>query len=188
MVIMAPSDAEECRKMLTTGYQYDGPAAVRYPRGMAVGASDNSTLDALPIGKAKLIRKGEKLAILSFGCMLDSCRNIAEHLNASLIDMRFIKPIDENLLLKLVEQHTHFVTVEENAVAGGAGSAVNEFLARQQIQIPLLNIGLPDKFIEHGSRDEVLAIAGLNEKEVEQKILHWLDGNDAQNANTGQIP
>ena len=187
MLIMAPADAEECRKMLTTGFQYDGPAAVRYPREVASG-THSSALEVLPIGKARVIREGRKLAILSFGCMLEACKEIASKMNASLIDMRFIKPIDEKLVLELVEKHSHLVTVEENAVAGGAGSAVNEFLAQQQIQLPVLNIGLPDKFIDHGSREDVLSAAGLGTKEMLEKIQHWLEQDLSGLSNTGQIP
>ena len=182
IIIMAPSSAEECRKMLTTGYQYNGPAAVRYPRGIAAGSTDNSTLETVPIGQARLVRKGEKIAILSFGSMLDTCSKVAEQMNASLVDMRFIKPLDKELLLELAEKHSHLVTVEENAISGGAGSAVNEFFAVHPI--PILNIGLPDKFFEHGSRNDVLAMAGLSENGISEQILHWLKNGVTESASS----
>jgi 1-deoxy-D-xylulose-5-phosphate synthase len=187
MVIMAPSDADECRKMLTTGFQHNGPAAVRYPRDVAVENNRPSLLETLPIGKARMVREGSKLALLSFGCMLDRCLAIGEQLDATVVDMRFIKPLDEELLLKLTETHDHFVTVEENALAGGAGSAVTELLAGRNIYLPMLGIGLPDRFIDHGSRDDVLASAGLSQAAILQKIQEWLGMNAAQPQKTRHI-
>ncbi|MBN1378486.1 MAG: 1-deoxy-D-xylulose-5-phosphate synthase [Gammaproteobacteria bacterium] len=174
IIIMAPSSADECRKMLTTGFRYNGPAAVRYPRDIASETNYESTLETLPLGKARLVREAGKLALLSFGCMLERCLPIAEQLDATLVDMRFIKPLDEELLLKLVATHDQFVTLEENSVAGGAGSAVNELLAAHNFQFPVLNIGLPDRFIDHGSRDDVLAHAGLSVEGILRQIHQWL--------------
>jgi 1-deoxy-D-xylulose-5-phosphate synthase len=187
MVIMAPSDADECRKMLTTGFQYNGPAAVRYPRDTAVETRRPAILESLPISKARLLREGHKLALLSFGCMLDRCLAIAGQLDASVADMRFIKPLDRDLILKLVETHDYLVTVEENALAGGAGSAVTELLAGNNIYTPVLNIGLPDRFIDHGARDDLLAYAGLSQDNILRTIQEWLALNVEQSKKTGQI-
>ena len=162
MVIMAPSDENECRQMLYTGYQYPGPAAVRYPRGSGTGIAADDAMQLLAIGKAKLVRQGEKLAILAFGTLLQACQHAAELLNATLVDMRFVKPLDEALLRQLATSHGHFVTIEDNAVSGGAGSAVNEFVAAQALSVRCSNLGLPDCFIKHGSQEEMYAELGLD--------------------------
>jgi 1-deoxy-D-xylulose-5-phosphate synthase len=144
-------------------------------------------LESLPIGKARLLREGHKLALLSFGCMLDRCLAIAGQLDASVADMRFIKPLDRDLILKLVETHDYLVTVEENALAGGAGSAVTELLAGNNIYTPVLNIGLPDRFIDHGARDDLLAYAGLSQDNILRTIQEWLALNVEQSKKTSQI-
>ncbi|WP_266159616.1 1-deoxy-D-xylulose-5-phosphate synthase [Dyella silvatica] len=162
MVIMAPSDENECRMMLSTGFQYDGPAAVRYPRGTGPGTPISKELGTLPIGKAELRRRGHSLAILSFGSMLAPAAVIAAEFNATLVNMRFVKPLDEAMLLELAKTHDAFVTLEDNAIAGGAGSGVAECLAAHGIVKPILHLGLPDVYLEHGSRDEVLTMAGLD--------------------------
>ncbi|MFA6228792.1 MAG: 1-deoxy-D-xylulose-5-phosphate synthase [Rhodanobacter sp.] len=162
MMIMAPADENECRMMLSTGYQHPGPAAIRYPRGTGLGAALRPQLDTLPIGKAELRRRGRGLALLSFGAMLAPAATIAAELDASLINMRFIKPLDEALILDLAKSHDAFVTLEDNAVAGGAGSAVAECLAAHGITLSILHLGLPDVYLEHGSREEVLSMAGLD--------------------------
>jgi 1-deoxy-D-xylulose-5-phosphate synthase len=162
MLIMAPADENECRMMLSTGFQYHGPAAVRYPRGSGPGAALHKELDTLPIGKAELRRRGHGLAILSFGAMLAPATEIAAELDASLVNMRFVKPLDEALILELAKSHDAFVTLEDNAIAGGAGSAVAECLAAHGIVKPILHLGLPDVYLEHGSREEVLSMAGLD--------------------------
>ncbi|RDS84587.1 1-deoxy-D-xylulose-5-phosphate synthase [Dyella monticola] len=162
MLIMAPADEDECRSMLTTGFLHPGPAAIRYPRGGGPGAAVRSTLDALPIGQAEVRRRGHRLALLSFGAMLATAEEIAEEIDATLVNMRFVKPLDETLLLELATRHDAFVTLEDNAIAGGAGSAVAECLAAHGMSVPMLLLGLPDVYLEHGSRDEVLSEAGLD--------------------------
>ena len=159
---MAPADENECRMMLSTGFQHHGPAAVRYPRGTGPGAAIHQQLDTLPIGKAELRRRGHGLALLSFGAMLAPAATIAAELDATLVNMRFIKPLDDTLILELAKTHDGFVTLEDNAVAGGAGSAVAECLAAHGITLPILHLGLPDVYLEHGSREEVLSMAGLD--------------------------
>ncbi len=161
-VIMAPADENECRTMLSTGFQYAGPAAVRYPRGSGPGIAVQKNLATLPIGKAELRRRGRGLALLSFGVMLAPAAIIAGELDATLVNMRFVKPLDEAMIVELARTHDGFVTLEDNAIAGGAGSAVAECLAAHGIVKPILHLGLPDVYLEHGSRDEVLAMAGLD--------------------------
>jgi len=170
MLIMAPSDERECRLMLSTGYQHKGPAAVRYPRGTGTGIAAGEDLETIDIGKAKIVRTGEKLAILSFGSTLSAAASVAIALNASLIDMRFIKPLDEALIIQLAQNHERFVTVEDNAVLGGAGSAVSEFLNQQNIRMDLLQLGLPDIYQEHASREELLAEAGIDSVGIQKAI------------------
>ncbi|HWS40399.1 MAG TPA: transketolase C-terminal domain-containing protein, partial [Arenimonas sp.] len=170
MLIMAPSDERECRLMLSTGYQHKGPAAVRYPRGTGTGITAGEDLETIDIGKAKIVRTGEKLAILSFGSTLSATASVAIALNASLIDMRFIKPLDEALIIQLAQNHERFVTVEDNAVMGGAGSAVSEFLNQQNIRMDLLQLGLPDIYQEHASREELLVEAGIDSVGIQKAI------------------
>lgn len=172
MLIMAPSDERECRLMLSTGYQHKGPAAVRYPRGTGTGIAAGEDLETIDIGKAKIVRTGEKLAILSFGSTLSAAASVAIALNASLIDMRFIKPLDEALIIQLAQNHERFVTVEDNAVLGGAGSAVSEFLNQQNIRMDLLQLGLPDIYQEHASREELLAEAGIDSVGIQKAITN----------------
>src|SRR5690242_4092466 len=162
MLIMAPADENECRMMLSTGFEYEGPAAIRYPRGTGPGAVVRQELDTLPIGKAELRRRGRNLAILSFGAMLAPAGVVAAELDATLVNMRFVKPLDEAMILELARTHEAFVTLEDNAVAGGAGSGVAECLAAHGIVKPVLHLGLPDVYLEHGSREEVLSMAGLD--------------------------
>ncbi|UNH41949.1 1-deoxy-D-xylulose-5-phosphate synthase [Moellerella wisconsensis] len=174
LIIMAPSDENECRQMLHTGYQYDqGPVAVRYPRGAGTGAQ-LTPLSPLPIGKAIARRQGEKIAILNFGTLLSEALIAAESLNATVVDMRFIKPLDEAMILELAASHEILVTLEENAIMGGAGSGVNELLMREKILIPLLNLGLPDFFIPQGNQTEIQADLGLDSAGIENSIKHYL--------------
>ncbi len=170
LVIMAPSDENECRAMLTTAHRHPGPAAVRYPRERGTGVEVDSRLEPLEIGKGRMVRQGRQVALLAFGSVLQSCHAIAEELDATLVDMRFIKPLDEHLLSLLAENHALFITLEENAVAGGAGSAVSEWLARQGLALPIAHIGLPDRFVEHASRPQILADAGLDEQGIRNQI------------------
>ncbi|HEX5339954.1 MAG TPA: 1-deoxy-D-xylulose-5-phosphate synthase [Gammaproteobacteria bacterium] len=174
LVLMAPADENECRQMLYTGMTLEQPAAVRYPRGRGPGTRVESEMHALPVGKAEIRRSGHGLALLAFGALVEPARATADALNATLINMRFVKPLDEALLLELATSHDHFVTLEDNAVAGGAGSAVAEFFAAQGVEKPLLHIGIPDRFVEHGSREECLKHAGLDAGSIRHTIETWL--------------
>ncbi|MFM9834546.1 MAG: 1-deoxy-D-xylulose-5-phosphate synthase [Methylophilaceae bacterium] len=162
IVIMAPSDENECRKMLTTGFLYKGTAAVRYPRGTGTGAAIAPALGSLPIGKGEIVRKGKKVAILAFGSMLTPALGAAQILYASVANMRFIKPLDSELVKQLAKTHDLIVTVEENALMGGAGAAVLESMQIQGLSTPSLCLGLPDEFIEHGTHETMLADCGLD--------------------------
>ncbi len=172
MVVMAASDENECRQMLTTGYHYPGPAAIRYPRGAGVGAAINKELSSLPIGKAELKRQGKKVAILAFGSIVHPSLLAAEALDASLVNMRFIKPIDTEMIKEMAASHDAIVTVEEGCTMGGAGSAVAEALAQAGIAKPMLILGLPDKFVDHGDPALLLAQCGLNAEGIETSIRH----------------
>ena len=173
LVIMTPSDENECRQMLYTGYQCGKPAAVRYPRGNAVGV-ELTPLQTLEIGKSKLIRQGEKIAILNFGTLLPNAKDVAEKLNATIIDMRFVKPIDEARILDVAQTHDIIVTLEENAIQGGAGSAVAEILNSHRKPTALLQLGLPDFFIPQGTQQEIMADLGLDSAGIEEKIQQFL--------------
>ncbi|SNY55653.1 1-deoxy-D-xylulose-5-phosphate synthase [Arsukibacterium tuosuense] len=170
MLLMVPSDENECRQMLYTGYQHPGPAAVRYPRGVGTGIAADQQMQLLPLGKARIVKKGAKLAILAFGPLLNACQQVATELNATLVDMRFIKPLDEALLQQLVAEHSHLVTVEDNALIGGAGSAVNDFILQHGHAVKVLNLGLPDQFIKHGSQPEIYAELGLDSNGISQQV------------------
>ncbi|MFM1783156.1 MAG: 1-deoxy-D-xylulose-5-phosphate synthase [Pseudomonadota bacterium] len=170
MVIMAPSDERECRMMLSTGFHYPGPAAVRYPRGSGTGIAAGNDLETLPLGKARVMRRGNTLVLLAFGSVLPAAAQIAEILNATLVDMRFVKPLDEGLLRELAGSHARFVTIEDNAVMGGAGSAVSEFFRHEAIAVDLLQLGLPDRYQEHASREELLAEAGIDSNAIQAAI------------------
>lgn len=162
MVVMTPSDENECRQMLYTAYQHDGPSAVRYPRGSGTGKPIQQAMTALPLGRGMVKRQGHMVAILAFGSMLAPALEAANHLNASVADMRFVKPIDIALIQQLASQHSLIVTIEENAISGGAGAAVMEALQTMGIVIDTLCLGLPDEFIEHGVHETMLAACGLN--------------------------
>ncbi|MBV1911366.1 MAG: 1-deoxy-D-xylulose-5-phosphate synthase [Kangiellaceae bacterium] len=170
IIIMSPSDEKECRAMLTTGYQYPGCAAVRYPRGAGTGIDPGTDLEPVEIGKARVVREGSGIALLAFGSMLHSAKEVAEQIDATLVDMRFVKPLDEVLLIKLSQSHNRFVTLEENAIAGGAGSAVSEFLSVRNIQIPIQILGIRDEFIEHGEPADLMALCGLDAAGIKQQI------------------
>jgi 1-deoxy-D-xylulose-5-phosphate synthase len=175
MVIAAPANENECYAMLQAGYEYEGPVAVRYPRGGGDGSYDRKgRSEKIEIGKAKIIRKSKlkksKIAILSFGAMLERCYTVAEKIDATLVNMRFVKPLDEALLKELAKEHSIFVTVEDNTIAGGAGSAMNEFVLNNNLDIRVKNLGLPDEFLAHGTREEVLEMAGLSEAEILKEI------------------
>ncbi|WP_299011045.1 1-deoxy-D-xylulose-5-phosphate synthase [uncultured Shewanella sp.] len=175
MVIMTPSDENECRQMLYTGYRYQaGPTAVRYPRGSATGAKQVEALTSIPIGKGSIKRQGKKVAILNFGTLLANCSLAADTLDATVADMRFVKPIDTDLIVSLAQEHDVLVTVEENAIMGGAGSAVLEVLQQQKVFKPVLQIGLPDEFIKHGAAEEILADLQLDSDGILQQIQTYL--------------
>ena len=175
MLVMAPSDENETRQLLYTGYQHSGPAAVRYPRGTGPGAAIEQQMTALPIGVGVIKRVGAGVAILNFGTLMASGLDAAEQLNASVADMRFVKPIDKAMILDLASRHQLLVTLEENSIAGGAGSAVNEFLSEQGIVMPVLNLGLPDSFIDHASHDQQLASLGLDSAGILASITKRLE-------------
>ncbi|MRX28674.1 1-deoxy-D-xylulose-5-phosphate synthase [Kangiella sp. HZ709] len=168
MVIMAPSDENECRQCLYTGYMYAGPAAVRYPRGIGTGVVPQETFTPFPLGKGEMKRTGAKVAILSFGSMLPLAMEAAEEIDASVADMRFVKPLDEALIKELADSHDLFITLEENAIMGGAGSAVNEFILENNIQIRVKNLGLPDRFIEHGDTKDLFERIELTKAKILQ--------------------
>jgi 1-deoxy-D-xylulose-5-phosphate synthase len=174
MIVMAPSDENETRQMLYTGYRHQGPAAVRYPRGKGPDASIESNMAALEIGKAVVRRRGSAVAILAFGSMVATAMNAARVLDCTVVDMRFVKPLDEALIRTMAEQHELLVTLEENVIAGGAGSGVNEFLLAQNFRIALLNLGLPNRFLEHGKPARMLADAGLDAEGVINSIRERL--------------
>ncbi|EML0278806.1 TPA: 1-deoxy-D-xylulose-5-phosphate synthase [Vibrio parahaemolyticus] len=174
MVIMAPSDENECRQMLYTGHKHTGPSAVRYPRGSGMGTEIEKEFTALEIGKGRVVRKGEKVAILSFGTFLPNALEAAENLNATVADMRFVKPLDEALIRQLADEHDVLVTLEENAIAGGAGAGVVEFMMKEKIIKPVLNLGLPDKFIHQGTQEELHEELGLDAKGIEKSIAEYL--------------
>ncbi|HGM5491552.1 TPA: 1-deoxy-D-xylulose-5-phosphate synthase [Serratia fonticola] len=174
MVIMTPSDENECRQMLYTGYHHnDGPTAVRYPRGNGTGAT-LEPLAALSLGKGIVRREGEKIAILNFGTLLAEAAQVAEAMNATLVDMRFVKPLDEQLVLEMAASHEVLVTLEENAIMGGAGSGVNELLMAKRRVVPVLNIGLPDYFIPQGGQEEIRSDLGLDAAGIQRQIENWL--------------
>ncbi len=162
MLVMAPADENECRQMLYTGFMHEGPASVRYPRGKGPGVAVNKTMTALPLGKAEVRYQGSRIAILAWGSMVTPAMEAGKQLGATVVNMRFVKPIDTELVLELAKSHEVLITVEENVLAGGAGSAVNDFLQAQQILMPVLNIGLPDSFVEQGTREELLSLCGLD--------------------------
>ena len=169
-VIMAASDENECRQMLYTAYQHDGPTAVRYPRGSGPGVAVERAMTALPIGKAEVRRHGTRVALLAFGSLLSAALGAGETLNATVVNMRFVKPLDEALLIRLARSHEFFVTIEENVVAGGAGSGVGELVGQLQLPVRVLNLGLPDSYIEHGSPAQMLADCGLDVSGIVRQV------------------
>ncbi len=175
MLIMAPADENECRLMLNTGFAHTGPAVVRYPRGSGPGVEVQSDVKTtLPIGKGEVRREGRKIAFLAFGSLVQPALQAAEVLNASVVNMRFVKPLDAAQVLVAAQTHELLVTLEENAVMGGAGSGINEYLQTQGLRIPLLNLGLPDTYIQHGSQSQLLADAGLDKQGILQAVTQHL--------------
>lgn len=173
MVVMAPADENECRQMLTTGYQFDGPSAVRYPRGSGIGVNIETALTPLEIGKADIKRQGKKIAILAFGSMVYPALSAAEELNATAVNMRFVKPLDTALIDQLIIDHDLIVTIEENAILGGAGSGINEYLHSIKNTIPVINLGLPDEFLDHGNHQQMLKDCGLDEKGIIDSVNNY---------------
>jgi len=171
---MTPSDEDECRQMLYTGFQLGTPAAVRYPRGIGSGITPHIAMQALPIGRGRVLRQGKEIAILAFGTLLQQAKPVADALDATLVDMRFVKPLDEALLAELAASHQTLVTLEEGSLIGGAGSAVNEALQRLRVYKPVLNLGLPDRFIEQGSQAEILQLLGLDAAGIEASIRQFI--------------
>lgn len=167
VTIMAPADENECRQMLYTGFMLDGPAVVRYPRGSGPGAEIMETMQKLPVGRAEVKRTGSRVAILAFGTMVEPALKIAERIDATLVNMRFIKPLDTDIVLEMAASHELLITVEESVVAGGSGSAVNECLAAAGMPVAIGNFGLPDRLVQHGSRDEMLADADMTVQGIE---------------------
>jgi 1-deoxy-D-xylulose-5-phosphate synthase len=174
LVVMTPSNENECRNMLYTGYQLQQPAAVRYPRGNGIGVPFDADMQAYPVGKARPIRRGESIALLNFGTLLAEVEQAAEQLNATVVDMRFVKPLDGDMIAELAASHRLLVSIEENVIAGGAGSAVSEYLAAHAMTTPLLMLGLPDTFIKHGSQEEIRAELQLDSQGLVEQIQHYV--------------
>jgi 1-deoxy-D-xylulose-5-phosphate synthase len=174
MLLMTPSDENELRKMLTTGHLFNGPAAVRYPRGSGPNATIEADLEPIEIGKGVIRRQGKQTALLVFGVQLAEALKVAETLDATVVDMRFVKPLDETLVREMAGSHELLVTVEENAIMGGAGAAVSEFLARENILKSVLHLGLPDIYVEHAKPAQMLAECGLDEAGIEAAVRQRL--------------
>ena len=184
ILIMAPSNEEECKNMLYTGYLHNGPAVVRYPRGEGLGTKIENDLKNYDIGVSNKIRTGEKITILCFGSVLDICLSVAEELNCSLIDMRFVKPIDEKAILDAAQNNDLIVTVEDNSVMGGAGSAVNEVLNKNFANnVKIINIGTLDKFFNHATREQQLSESGISKKNIISKIKNCIENNNLYDIN-----
>ncbi|MGE5240388.1 MAG: 1-deoxy-D-xylulose-5-phosphate synthase [Bacteroidota bacterium] len=179
MTLMAPADENECRQMLYTGFQLNRPAAVRYPRGSGPGVAVETEMQALPVGRAEIRRAGKRIALLAFGSMLAPALEAGEAFNATVVNMRFIKPLDEALVLDLAKTHDLLITLEENVVAGGAGSAVNECLAAAGLTPRVVNLGLPDRFVEHGDHKQQLAQCGLDAAGIRRSILRHVSAGTA---------
>lgn len=175
LVIMAPADENECRQMLTTGHLHNGPAVVRYPRGGGSGVVVTPTLESLPIGQAELRRQGQRIALLAFGAMVAPAQQAAEELDATLVNMRFVKPLDEAMLHQIAQHNELIVTLEDNTIAGGAGSAVSEWLSQHGYLKPILHLGLPDQFIEQGERDALLSDCGLDKGGIIASVTQYIE-------------
>ncbi|WP_188248818.1 1-deoxy-D-xylulose-5-phosphate synthase [Stenotrophomonas maltophilia] len=171
MVVMAPSNEAECRQMLSTGLQHPGPAAVRYPRGTGTGVAAGTDLSTLPIGKGELRLQGNRIALLAFGSTVPAAEQIGRELGLSVVNMRFIKPLDRELVLTMAAQHEGLVTIEDNVVAGGAGSGVGELLNAEGVLRPILHLGLPDSYQHHASREDLLAEAGIDAAGIRAAVL-----------------
>jgi 1-deoxy-D-xylulose-5-phosphate synthase len=173
MVVMAPADEAECRQMLSTAFQLDGPSMVRYPRGSGTGTIPSTDLQALPLGKGKILRNGQKIALLAFGSLIPAALAAGEELDATVANMRFVKPLDIELIIELAGNHSLLVSIEENAIIGGAGSEIERALTENGINIPVLRLGLPDRFIDHGEQGQLLADLGLDKNGIMQTVSAW---------------
>ena len=176
-VIMTPSNERMTRVLLNTAYHHNGPSAVRYPRGVGSGVLPDDSLQPVPIAKAGIIKQGKNIAILGFGSPTSTAIELSDKLNATLIDMRFVKPLDQELLSEVAKSHSYLVTLEDNVRMGGAGSAVLEFLSLNKIQIRVLTLGLPDYFQDHGTREELLTEAGLDTEGIEKSIRQFVEND-----------
>jgi len=174
IIIMTPSNESECYQMLKTGFNYNGICVVRFPRGHGIGIQINKKLNFLPIGKSKRVRKGKNIVILAFGPLLKTALEVAEELNATLIDMKFVKPIDEGMIKKCVTNHKVVVTIEDNTILGGAGSAVLEVISKYNLKCKTLCLGIPDRFVEHGTQEEIYKLCGLDKDSIIKKIVKKL--------------
>ncbi|MDH5359842.1 MAG: 1-deoxy-D-xylulose-5-phosphate synthase [Gammaproteobacteria bacterium] len=179
MLVMAPADENECRQMLSTGLAHNGPSAVRYPRGGGPGVEIEKSMETLPIARAEQRRQGGGVALLAFGAMVCVAEEAAKALNASVVNMRFVKPIDEAMILDMADKHQLLVTIEDNVIAGGAGSAVNEVLLDHDIQMAVINLGLPDQFVEHGEREQILSLCGLDAQGIIKAVQDYYESRDA---------
>ena len=175
MLVMTPGDENETRQLLSTGYQYKGPASVRYPRGTGPGAEITTDLEPLPIGKGEVRRQGQRVALLVFGTLLGNALEAAEELDATVANMRFVKPMDEELVKELAQSHELLVTIEEGCIAGGAGSGVLEYLQQQELHAPVLNLGIPDRYIEAAKHSEQLAECGLDKDGIIRSVTERLE-------------
>lgn len=180
MMIMAPSNESECRDMLYTAYEHDGPAAVRYPRGSGPGVAVGTDMKLIPIGEAERLRSGSRIAILAFGSMVNPALETAEALDATVVNMRFVKPLDRKMIAEIAASHELIVTLEENVVAGGAGAGINEALSELGYVLPTLNLGLPDEHLVHGSPQQMLADVGLDATSIEKRIRKVLPDHRAR--------
>jgi len=176
MIVMAPSNEDECRHMLFTAYQQNGPTAVRYPRGKGIGIEPKAVMKEMEIGKGEILRHGANVAILLFGSLLNEAKFAADAFDATLANMRFVKPIDETLIKSLAESHDLIITLEDNAINGGAGSAVNEYLNTQAIKTPVINLGIPDRYIEHATREEQIEEIGLTGEGIVKQVTEFNQG------------
>jgi 1-deoxy-D-xylulose-5-phosphate synthase len=171
MLVMAPADESECRQMLSTGFRHAGPAAVRYPRGSGPGVAIPTTLQTLPIGRAQVRRQGSRIALLAFGALVPVAETVGAEFDCTVVNMRFVKPLDRDLVVEIARTHAGIATLEDNAIMGGAGSAVAELLHAEGISLPILQLGLPDRYIEHASREQVLSEVGLDASGVRTALL-----------------
>jgi 1-deoxy-D-xylulose-5-phosphate synthase len=175
MVVMVPADEAECRRLLSTAFAHDGPSMVRYPRGSGSGAVPETSLETLPLGKGEIRRRGKEVALLAFGTLLAAALAAGDELDATVANMRFVKPIDAALIAELAGNHSLLVSIEENAVIGGAGAEVERVLGELGIEVPLLRIGLPDRFIDHGEQAQLLAELGLDRDGIVHTVRNRLN-------------